>query len=246
MRDRKILSRNLPGVTPSPNIWHWPEIYETENRAQDCTDAIFTALRQRCDWDRRDVVDIGCGAGFHLPRFASTARTVVGVEPHQPLADRARQRFAESCRVEVRVGTAQRLPLADASVDLLHARTAYFFGPGCEPGLSEADRVLRPGGTLAIVDLDAAAGRYGQWMRADAPQYDPTGVEEFFVRHSFESVRIDTMWRFEGRASLEAVLGIEFSAKTARRAIGETQGQAIPVSYRLRTRTRPMGLLRAL
>jgi predicted RNA methylase len=36
------------------------------------------------DWSSRDVLDLGCGSGFHLPRFATTARHVLGVEPHPP------------------------------------------------------------------------------------------------------------------------------------------------------------------
>jgi SAM-dependent methyltransferase len=147
--------------------------------------------------------------------------------------------------VEVRVAPAQRLPLADASVDLVHARTAYFFGPGCEPGLTEAERVLRPGGMLVIVDLDASCPPYGDWMRADTPTYNPRVVEEFFDRHGFDGVRVDTLWRFDDRASLEAVLGIEFSAKVARRAVRETPGRTIPVGYRLRTRAKPTGLVRS-
>ncbi|RCW39830.1 methyltransferase family protein [Halopolyspora algeriensis] len=235
-------------VRPSPNIWHWPEIYEIENRAQDSTGALWRALREHCDWAGLDVVDVGCGDGFHLPLFAVTARTVVGVEPHPPLARRARRRIEslpryEKAAAEVRVAPAQRLPLADASVDLVHARTAYFFGPGCEPGLAEAERVLRPGGTLAIIDLDATCPPYGGWMRADMPHYDPDTVETFFERHGFHSTSVDTLWRFHDRASLEAVLGIEFSAEVARRAVAESPGLTLPVGYRLRVRTRPTGLL---
>ncbi|MCI2419199.1 class I SAM-dependent methyltransferase [Saccharopolyspora sp. K220] len=234
-----------PQVTPSPNIWHWPEVYETENRAQDCTGALWRALRERCDWAGLDVVDIGCGDGFHLPLFAATARTVIGIEPHPPLAERARHRLAATPGADVRIAPAQQLPLADASADLVHARTAYFFGPGCEPGLAEAERVLRPGGMIAIVDLDASRAPYGDWMRADAPQLDPDAIEAFFQRHDFDSVSVDTLWRFDDRESLQAVLGIEFSAKTAARATHETPGCTIPVGYRVRTRRKPTGLLRA-
>ena len=60
---------------PSPNIWNWPEVYEQENRAQDATGALWAALSAECPWDGADVLDVGCGDGFHLPRFAATART---------------------------------------------------------------------------------------------------------------------------------------------------------------------------
>ncbi|MGW1676778.1 class I SAM-dependent methyltransferase [Saccharopolyspora sp. NPDC002376] len=232
-----------PQVTPSPNIWHWPELFEIENRAQDATGALWSALRERCDWADRDVVDIGCGDGFHLPLFAAEARTVIGVEPHPPLAEQARRRVAGTPGVDVRQAPAQQLPLADASADLVHARTAYFFGPGCEPGLAEAERVLRPGGVIAIVDLDAASSPYGDWMRADAPQVDPAAIESFFQLHDFESTPVDTVWRFDDRESLEAVLGIEFSAKVAARAARETVGCTVPVGYRVRTRRKPTTLL---
>jgi SAM-dependent methyltransferase len=230
-------------IVPSPNIWHWPDVYEQENRAQDATGAIWAALREATDWAGADVIDIGCGTGFHLPMFAATARAVVGVEPHPPLVRRARDRVAELPGVRVVEAGAEQVPLPDASADLVHARTAYFFGPGCEPGLVEADRLLRPNGLLAIVDLDVSRPPYGDWLRADVPHYDPAAVERFFDRQGFALRRVDTEWRFPDRASLEASLGIEFSAPVARRAIAATDGLTLPVSYRVHTRRRPGGLL---
>jgi SAM-dependent methyltransferase len=230
-------------IVPSPNIWHWPDVYEQENRAQDVTGAIWAALREAIDWAGADVIDIGCGTGFHLPMFAAKARTVVGVEPHPPLVRRARDRVAELPGVRVVEAGAEQVPLPDASADLVHARTAYFFGPGCEPGLVEADRLLRPNGLLAIVDLDVSRPPYGDWLRADVPHYDPAAVERFFDRQGFALRRVDTEWWFPDRASLEASLGIEFSAPVARRAIAATDGLTLPVSYRVHTRRRPGGLL---
>ncbi|MBN9101900.1 MAG: class I SAM-dependent methyltransferase [Pseudonocardia sp.] len=215
---------------PSPNIWHWPEVYEQENRAQDVHGAIWAALREAAPWHGLDVVDVGCGDGFHLPMFAGAA-SVTGVEPYAPLVERGR-----ALGRPVRAGSATALPLPDASVDLVHARTAYFFGKGCEPGLAEAERVLRAGGAVAIVDLDATQGPYGRWMRADIPHYSPVAAERFFTGLGFSLLRIPTTWRFPDLATCEAVLRIEFSRSTADRALAETPGVEIPVAYRLHVR----------
>lgn len=228
---------------PSPNIWHWPETYEIENRAQDVGGDIWRVLAEVADWRGRDVVDIGCGSGFHLPRFAAAARHVTGVEPYAPLVELARDRVASMPNVDVALGSAQRVPLPDASVDVAHARTAYFFGPGCEQGLAEADRVLRPGGMLAIVDLDVRHRPYGDWMRVDLPKYDADEVDRFFERMGFSRRYVETRWRFADRASLEAVLRIEFSARVADRAAMAVPGVEFPVGYRVLTRRKPAGLI---
>lgn len=227
--------RPVPPI-PSPNIWNWPEVYEQENRAQDVDGAVWAALRSAVPWRGLDVLDVGCGDGFHLPVFAEDAASVVGVEPYAPLVERARGRMGERARV-LEAGAAA-LPLPDGSVDLVHARTAYFFGEGCEPGLSEAGRVLRPGGAVAIVDLDATRPPYGDWMRADLPHYSAARAERFFAARGFSMLRIPTTWRFPDRATCEAVLRIEFSPAVADRALAETPGVTVPVGYRLHVRRR--------
>jgi SAM-dependent methyltransferase len=222
-------------VIPSPNLWHWPEVYAQENAAQDVDGAIWDALREAAPWAGADVLDVGCGDGFHLPIFARDAASVIGVEPHPPVVERARARG-----FRVLQAGAEALPLPDRSVDLVHARTAYFFGAGCEAGLAEAERVLRPGGALAIVDLDATAEPYGGWMRADIPHYDPVGAERFFARRGFSTRRIATRWVFPDRATCEAVLRIEFSRAVADRALVAVPGTEIPVGYRLHVRRRTL------
>lgn len=224
---------------PSPNIWHWPHVYEVENCAQDVEGAIWAALRAIVDWSGRDVVDIGCGAGYHLPEFARTARRVVGVEPHAPLVQLAQARTREDVTIEVIAGSAESTGLADSSVDLVHARTAYFFGKGCGRGIAEAMRILRPGGALVIVDLDVSAAPYGDWMRADLPKYDPPAVEAFFDAQGFVLTRVDTRWEFRNREDMRRVLGIEFTEKTAERGFAQIPGVSFPVRYRVHVRFKP-------
>lgn len=232
----KPLRLRRPRAIPSPNIWHWPEVYEQENRAQDADGTLWRAVAEVAPVDSLDVLDVGCGSGFHLPRFAATARSVLGVEPHQPLVDAARERTADLAGVGVRCGFAEDLPLPDRSVDVVHARTAAYFGPGCERSLAEAQRVLRPGGVLVVVDLDGSRSAYGAWMRADLPRYDPAGVERFFDAQGFTLRRVLSRWQLPDRDTLAAVLGIEFSPEVARRALAQTTELHLDVAYRVHWR----------
>ena len=223
------VARIEPGARPSPNIWHHAATYELENRAVDPDHLIEQAMREVRGWDDASVLDIGCGTGFHLPRFAERAARVVGVEPHHGLATLARRRCAGLPGVEVRIGTAQSLPVPDASIDVVHARWSYFFGPGCEPGLGEIDRVLRAGGAGFVIDNDATRSTFGGWFRRAVPDYQPDVVERFWSGHGWTRTPVVTSWRFTRRADLEAVVRIEFAPDLAESLLREHP--ALDVDY---------------
>ena len=233
-----ISSPAVPRPIPSPNIWHWPDVYEIENRAQDVDGSLWAAMRARVDWSGRDVVDVGCGAGFHLPEFARTARRVVGVEPHAPLVKAARD-------TNPRFGVDRRSPGFSRvhgsggcfSRSRSYARTAYFFGKGCGPGIREAMRILRPGGVLLIVDLDVSAGPYGEVDEGGSAQIRSRGGRKRSSRlKDSRSTRVDTRWEFENRDDMRRVLGIEFTEKTAERAFSQVTGLGFTVRYRIHVR----------
>jgi SAM-dependent methyltransferase len=211
----------LPGSTPSPNIWHHPQTYEVENHAADPDGAVERAMRSVASWAGRDFLDLGCGTGFHLPRWAADAATVAGVEPHPGLAAVAARRTARLGNVTVRVGTAQQIPLPVASVDVVQARFAYFFGPGCEPGLAELDRVVRRGGTAFVVDNDPTRSTWGRWFRRGYPTVDADEVGAFWSRHGWRRDPVDIVWRFGSRADLEAVVRIELPSDVVEEVLRE-------------------------
>jgi SAM-dependent methyltransferase len=210
-----------PAVRPSPNIWNSPAVYEIENHGVDRAGVLWAAIRERADWAGRDVLDVGCGTGFHLPRFAESARTVTGVEPHPALAAVARRRVRRLPTVTVLDGTAGRLPLPDASVDVAHARWAYFFGPGSEPGLAELDRVVRPGGAAVVIDNDATQSTFGGWFRRGFPEVDPEAVERFWSGQGWSRERIAIAWTFDTRDDFEAVVRIELPTAVAEEVLAE-------------------------
>jgi SAM-dependent methyltransferase len=225
-------------VIRSPNIWRHPELYELENRGADPDGVIEAAMREVRDWTGATVLDVGCGSGYHLPRFAATADRVIGVEPYAPLVRLARRRVAgvrtaSGQAVEVREGAAQELPVAGASVDVLHARWAYFFGPGCEPGLREVARVLRRGGAAFVIDNDATRSTFGRWFRRCLPGYDPAAVERFWAAQGWSRRSLDIRWEQPTRAAFAAVVGIEFDAEQARAILAEYPGRSVDYAVNL-------------
>jgi ubiquinone/menaquinone biosynthesis C-methylase UbiE len=218
---------------PSPNIWHTPEVYELENRAADPHGRITAAMQEVADWSGRTVLDLGCGTGFHLPLWAASAASVVGVEPHPPLVSLARRRTKRLKNVTVLKGMAEALPLPDASVDVVHARWAYFFGPGSEPGLRELDRVVRRGGTAFVVDNDATRSTFGGWFARGYPMVDPVAVERFWTSHGWGRTPIDMGWSFTSRAALEAVVRIELPPAAADEALASHTGTEVDYAVNL-------------
>jgi ubiquinone/menaquinone biosynthesis C-methylase UbiE len=222
---------------PSPNIWQHPATYELENRAVDPEGRLEAAMAAELGgsgWAGRAVLDVGCGTGFHLPRFAATAATVTGVEPHPDLAALARRRTRRLPHVTVLDGTAQAIPVPDASVDVAHARWAYFFGPGCEPGLAELDRVVRRGGTAFVIDNDPTRSTFGRWFRRGYPHLPaPEVVERFWSTHGWTRVPVDIRWSFSSRADLESVVRIELTREVADEVLAGHEGTEVDYAVNL-------------
>jgi len=220
-------------AVPSPNIWQHPATYELENQAVDRDGLLEDAMRVRADWAGRVVLDLGCGTGFHLPRVAETASRVYGVEPHPGLLRLAARRTRALTSVTVLAGTAQSVPLPEASVDVVHARWAYFFGPGCEPGLAELDRVVRRGGTAFVIDNDATRSTFGRWFRRGYPGVDPLAVERFWAGRGWTRTPLELDWRFDSRADLESVVRIEFTPEVADAVLAEHEGTRVDYAVNL-------------
>lgn len=236
MKGRSGRATRPDGTIPSPNIWDHTATYEIENRAVDPDGRLWAALRTTAGsagWADRDVLDLGCGTGFHLPLFAAEARSVTGVEPHPGLAALARRRTRRWGNVTVLDGVAQAIPLPDASIDVVHVRWAYFFGPGAEPGLRELDRVVRRGGTAMVIDNDATRSTFGAWFRRGYPSVSPEEVERWWSVNGWTRQSIDMGWRFSSRADLEAVVRIEFAPDVAEEVLASHSGLDIDYAVNL-------------
>jgi ubiquinone/menaquinone biosynthesis C-methylase UbiE len=99
------------------------------------------------------VVEVGAGNGLNFAHYPPAVEEVLAVEPEPFLRERARA-VAASAPVAVRVldGTAERLPLEDASVDAAVASLVLCTVPDQAAALAELRRVLVPGGELRFYE----------------------------------------------------------------------------------------------
>lgn len=193
-------------------------------------------MRAAAPWDDAVVLDLGCGTGYHLPLFGEHAARVIGVEPHPDLLALARRRVRDRDRddVELLAGTAQAIPLPDRSVDVVHARWAYFFGPGCEPGLAELERVIRRGGRAMVIDNDGSRSTFGAWFRRGYSYLPPPAeIERFWATRGWTRHAVDMGWRFTSRADLEAVVRIEFDRANADQILAHHEGLEVDYAVNL-------------
>jgi len=213
----------LPTVFPdyrfAPNIGGHPASYELENRAVDQAGHLLAAMRGIATWAGRTIVDLGCGTGYWLGHYADEADQVIGIEPDPALRACACRTASGLTGTTVLAGSAERIPLTDKSVELVHARFAYFFPPGTDAGLAEVLRVLRPGGYLVAVDNDYRWGEFAGLLAASAvnpPGQTAATVDRWWLDRRASRYEVRSELRFARRAELSRVLHIEFPAEVAR------------------------------
>jgi SAM-dependent methyltransferase len=99
----------------------------------------------------KQVLEIGCGIGTDLVRFAKGGARVTGIDLAQTSIDLARQNFAlhDVTAEELRVADGAALPFDRASFDVVYAHGVVQYAADAPALVAEAHRVLRPDG-LAI------------------------------------------------------------------------------------------------
>lgn len=112
------------------------------------------------------VVELGAGVGANF-RFLRPGATVVAVEPNEAMHEALARRAEEhGVALEIAGARAERLPLADASVDEVICSLVLCTVDDPAAAVAEVRRVLRPGGRFRFVEhVAAAAWSPRRWLQ---------------------------------------------------------------------------------
>jgi ArsR family transcriptional regulator len=129
----------------------WDEIHALDLAAADIEQALLASLPA----EMGKLLDIGTGTGQMLELLAPRISTGIGLDASRAMLALARSRLSRPglTHCVVRLGDMYRLPMADASFDHVVLQMVLHYAEDPAAALAEAVRVLRPGGTLVVVDL---------------------------------------------------------------------------------------------
>lgn len=118
-----------------------------------------------------DVLEIGAGTGANLRHLPAGARSVVLTEPDPAMRRRLVERLERDPRPGARVdpSPAERLDVADASIDTVVSTLVLCSVADPAAALAEVRRVLRPGGALVFLEHVRADGRRARWQDRITP-----------------------------------------------------------------------------
>jgi SAM-dependent methyltransferase len=98
-------------------------------------------------WRRRDVLDVGCGAGVEVVRFARAGARVTGVDIASSAVALTRQNVdQQQLPARLAVADGEALPFRDRSFDFVFAHGVMQYTTSDRQLVAEVRRVLRPGG----------------------------------------------------------------------------------------------------
>jgi SAM-dependent methyltransferase len=162
----------------------------------------------------RTVVDLAAGSGKLTRPLATLGCEVIAIEPV------AEMRAAIGPTARALDGTAEAMPLPDGSADAVTVGQAFHWFDGPK-ALAEIERVLRPGGALALVwnrrptessDLHAAISEIIAPYRGDAPAHASGAWRDAFTDRDLTERHFEFTQRLDADGLADRVGSTSFVA----------------------------------
>jgi len=146
----------------------------------------------------KTFADLGCGTGYVARSLAGVCERLICVDRSEGMLEEARGRLRDitpdRTEVEFRQGELDALPIADAELDGAVAAMVLHHLPELAPALQEMLRVLKPGGTLSVVEL---MPHHEAWMHQDLGDrhlgLEPSTTQQALTRAGFVDVIVEPL-----------------------------------------------------
>lgn len=196
------------------------------------------------DGSGREVLDLASGTGVISRLLVETGFKVTGLDFSEPMLERARRKHKELKGGAVFVvGDAEDTRQPDGRFDAITTRHLVWTLPDPRAAFADWFRVLKPGGTVLIVDADMAARTPGQrvlrkiagWLKRLSPNPAVTqGMDRETHDRIVEQVHFSGGARAEDIAALLAEAGFaDIAIDRDHGAIRRAQGRHMPLHQRI-------------
>ncbi|HLE47782.1 MAG TPA: class I SAM-dependent methyltransferase [Candidatus Thermoplasmatota archaeon] len=165
----------------------WDEIRKTMY-----TDEVRNKAIESCKLEQgQRAVDVGAGTGFVTEALLERGVPTVAVDHSFPMLEQLRKKFTNSNLLNIKIGTGERIPLLANRFDAALANMSLHHAENPDKMIIEMTRVLKPGGRMAITDLDAH--KY-EWLRDEHHDrwmgFDRKDVEKWLKEAGLTEVRV--------------------------------------------------------
>ena len=162
------------------------EVYDTQREEIESI-PYSCALHEYRNFKGKKVLDVGCGNGYVLAKYAQEGAEVFGIDITQAGVDLCKKRFEFiGLKGEFRVADAQMIPFPDDTFDCACSMGVLHHVPDSQRALGEIYRVLKPGGRLIVMFYHRNSAKYkfkyrvwswvtGKSMQQLVNEYDGVG-----------------------------------------------------------------------
>ncbi|MGK3963898.1 ArsR/SmtB family transcription factor [Sorangium sp. So ce118] len=156
-----------------------------------------------------DVLDVGSGDGAAAGSLAPYCRSLTCIDSSSRMIESAKERFSTRPHVRAQVADAHELPFRDASFDSVLVFHTLTYAEHPPRVLEECARVLRPGGRVVVLSLDAHQQRevtapYGERH----PGFSPSDLRAMLTHVGLDVVVSDVACRESKKPHFQVVLAI--------------------------------------
>ena len=156
------------------------------------------------------IADLGAGEGTISQLMAQRAKKVIAIDNSEKMVEFGSELAKQHgiANLEYRVGDIEDVPIRSATVDLAFLSQALHHAVHPERAVAEAYRIVKPGGRIAILDLNRHHFEEAREMYADLwLGFTELEIEKLLKGAGFRSVETTVVYREPDPPHFETLLG---------------------------------------